>query len=440
LTAQAGRSILEMMRAVLIALLLAAAVAMVGGGGCLKRPTFECSMAAECTSANGGGFCVSGFCAFTDNACASGQRFGEQSGSLAGTCVPGAGGDADIPPDQTVTADARECFGSGLYQVCIDGAPMGDLDLAGNLDTTTDGRCVAPPAMWATAGQPDSCFLIGHQITVSATLTVIGTRPLVLIGGTIAVNASIDAASRRVANTLGPGANTAVCGVFGTNATDVLTAGASAAGGAGGTFITQGGIGGRAENDNGKPGGTPALAIPAPTLLRAGCPVQIGGDGPTATGGVPGAGGGAVMLAAVTITIGNNIHIDVSGAGGSATTGGGGGGGGGAGGMIVLFADTITATGANLLANGGAGASGSNNGAAAGQAGADPNPDDPNNAANGGTTSGGDGGDGFAGANPAKNAQSTGNNQAGGGGGGGAGFIQSNVTLAGATVSPIAVP
>lgn len=421
------------------ALVLAGVLATCGllGGivGCLSKPRFECAGAGECLNGAVQGTCeADGYCSFPDSSCPSGQRYGELSGPQAGECVAVP---PDGPPDAYVH-DARECFGgTGAYQLCFAAMPpMGDVTLAGTLDTDGDARCVPVPASWTTAGQPDACMIAGKTITI-ATIAVRGSRALVIVGDAIAIDGTLDVASHR-GQPAGPGAPFAGCTAFpqapATNAT-------GAGGGAGGSFKTKGGDGG-----TGKGGSTAGTAPPAvtanPTVLRAGCSGQTGGIG-TVVAGPPGEGGGAVFLTASRITFGAGGAINASGAGGSANTMLSGGSGGGSGGMIVLHAaEAITgATGAKLVANGGGGASGAA-GAGTGDSGDDPSVGSPTTPASGGDAgnTAGTGGGGFAGATQAGTGQSAqGNRDTGGGGGGGGGFIQTNLALSNITSSPAAI-
>jgi hypothetical protein len=408
------------MRAFATALFAALAALVVTGGACLQRPSFECTQSSECSGVGAGAVCeADGFCSFTDEACDSGRRYGELSGPNAGECV---GGDVAMP----------RCYGSGAYSACVTPPPTDAIDLAGALDTDTDPRCLAvQPADWAGAGQPDACFLAGTDITVSAAVTVSGSRPLVVLGDAIQIDALLDVASHR-GGALGAGANASACAAFGGDAGDAAPIGG---GGAGGSFGTGGGNGGRANNNNNIPGGLAAAPDGAsPTVLRGGCPGQVGGTG-NAAAGAPGAGGGAIYLAATTIDITASGVINASGGAAAAGGDGAGGSGGGAGGMIVLFADTITAAG-TIVANGGGASSGGRDGQS-GNDGRDPSTMDVTVPGGGGRGPGGDGGDGFALGRNARDG-GTGANRAGGGGGGGGGYIQANHMLSGGSVSPAA--
>ena len=423
---------------VLAGVIAACALAAVLVVGCLSKPRFECGNASDCVDGAAQGTCEpGGLCSFADSSCPSGRRYGDLSGSLANECVP-------VPPDAMIDAyvhdmyvhDARECFGgSGAYQLCFDMMPpMGTVMLAGTLDTATDPRCVPMPASWMTAGQPDSCLIVGKTVTVQ-TVMVTGTRPLALLGDTITISGTLDVASHRP-NIVGPGAPHGACVAFPMSPSAVPVGGAG--GGAGGSFMRAGGNGGTGEN--GTNGTAPPQLTVNPTVLRAGCSGQAGGMAGINAAGAVGVGGGAVYLTASSITFTAGGVINASGSGAGASSNNTGGSGGGSGGMIVLHAaEAITAAaGARMLANGGGGASGADN-ANAGNPGGDPGIASPNTPAAGATstTGGAAGGDGFAGANNAQNGgNDSGQRNTGGGGGGGAGFIQSNRAIANIVSSP----
>jgi hypothetical protein len=71
--------------------------------GCLPKTEYKCSVNGDCTA--GGSICEpTGYCSFADTSCASGQRYGELSGTYANQCVDGAGGDAGVDVDAGVDA------------------------------------------------------------------------------------------------------------------------------------------------------------------------------------------------------------------------------------------------------------------------------------------------------------------------------------------------
>jgi len=354
-------------------------------------------------------------------------------------------GDADVADDSIdadPTVDARLCFGTGTYAVCLTAPPMAPLVLnPGLLDTGTFPLCLTDqPTDWA-GNQPDACFLIGTTISVPA-LNVTGPRPLVLLASTtISINGILDVASRNSGTVkTGPGSPATECGTYNDDPADSTS---GAGGGAGGSFVTIGGNGG---NGNGAAdsGGTALAALPAaPTMrLRAGCPGQLGGLGENGSEGPPGGGGGAVYLVAGTsIAFADNAAINASGAGAGKAGRQGGGGGGGSGGMIVLDAPTFSVGSmVTLMANGGGGASGGNDTGGCGCfAGSDPLVTDPLSSTPGGSGGGGAGGTGFAEGAPAVSGNPGTSNLGGGGGGGGGGYIQTTTAIVGATLSPAPV-
>ncbi len=353
-------------------------------------------------------------------------------------------GDLDMGPD----VDARLCFGSGNGSVCLTQAPTGPLVFTnpGTLDTTM-GVSVSPaclatqPSDWMTAGQPDACFIVATSIKVDAELTVIGNRPLVLLASTtITINANLDAAGHGIVAGPGAPAMGTDCPAF---AQDPASNTDGGGGGAGGSFMSKGGDGGSGDGTAHQPGQAGMALQVNPQLLRAGCNGQKGGSGQSAgNGGNGGVGGGAVYLVAGDgITIASGVLVNVSGGGGNGPGRQGGGGGGGTGGMLMFNAPIITATDALVMANGGGGSSGGDD---SGSGNPDPGnePTSPTSVPSGGTGSdtAGNGGDGYYDDGTPHDAGSGTNggtsNRGGGAGGGGRGFIQSNVAITGATVSP----
>jgi hypothetical protein len=338
----------------------------------------------------------------------------------------------------TIIDDDQSCLGTGDYMACYP-TPTAAVTVTGTLNTDTSMLCQSAQPGTGWTSQPASCFVVGTNISVTG-VVVTGSRPLVLFAsGNITVSGGIDAASHRDGTT-GPGAASQLCSAFPRGPKNDTS---GAGGGAGGTFRTKGGNGG---NGNGvaDSGGLSPNALPAPTELRAGCTGQKGGRGNSPggnNGGEGGPGGGALYLVAGgTITINNNIVLNVSGAGATALTSpdGGffaGGGGGGSGGMIKLHAATLSVSGARLMANGGGGSGGADHNTA-GTSGNDPTVVTAGGTGGTAMNAGGNGGNGFGGTNQAQNGANGGSNQGGGGGGGGGGHIESNLPLSGATLSP----
>ncbi len=57
--------------------------------GCTTTSLFTCADSTQCAAEGVAGRCeATGFCSFADDACESGQRYGDFSGSLSQTCVP----------------------------------------------------------------------------------------------------------------------------------------------------------------------------------------------------------------------------------------------------------------------------------------------------------------------------------------------------------------
>lgn len=345
--------------------------------------------------------------------------------------------DFTLAPDAAIhgpSPDAQLCYGAGLAPVCLTNAPTGTVTLDAAFDTTAcPGEVIAQPG-----GGPELCVIAATQISVSATVTVTGARPLMLLAtDSIAIPGVLDVSSARNPARAGAGANFSGCAA-GTLPTS--TSGA-AGGGAGGTFGTRGANGGDGTllgtvvNNN----GTSAAVMLPVTFVRGGCSADDGGDSGANQGGGGGASGGAVYLFAGT-TIDVQGGIFASGAGGGASGLHAGGGGGGAGGLIDLEAPTINVTGI-LAANGanGSGGGASSTGGPAGADGATTEFATQPSAAPGGAPGGGVGGRGATGVAP-PSIGGTGSTAvagtAGGGGGGGAGVIYVKGAFTGTQVSP----
>jgi hypothetical protein len=361
-------------------------------------------------------------------------------------CPDTDGGTTDgRQPDASVDAAPRLCYGASTFAFCLPSEPATPIGIAdgAQINTDTDSRCQASPAMWTATGQPDSCFIIGESITLVNT-PVVGSKPLVLVAArTITISGTLDVASHRVPAKIGPAAESPDCPDYladpQSDGDDGNSGGAG--GGAGASFITAGQNGGTG-NLGDATEGTAFAVLPQPTLLRPGCIGQTGGKGDgDSPGGIGGFGGGAVFLiAGDMISFGAMGAIDASGAGAIGSGDQAGGGGGGSGGMVVLYSDKFSAAaGAKIMANGGAGGSGANNGG--GTPGADPLLASPTVPATGvGAPCGGCGtaGSGFAGVMAATVGGPGGDGRSGGGGGGGGGYIVANKPLLSVVTSPVA--
>ncbi len=336
-----------------------------------------------------------------------------------------------MPPDMLALGDApagAPCAGETgnlLGRICREPATTLSITSAETLNTSNDPRC-DPTA-------PTICLVVATSIGISATLDVIGSKPLVLWSATtIEVTGVIDAASRRSAPAkLGPGANFVGCEDVRGDQTGTPTV--FGAGGGGGGFGTAGGQGGQGAGET-VVVLNPQISVSKPLALHGGCP---GGTGGATLSSSVGDGGGAVYLMARTL-IRITGSITASGSAGGGGTGGtgfaGGGGGGGSGGLIGLEAPTIELDGASLSALGGGGGSGGmslGSPGTPGNIGADPGIDPPTQGIGGSQTApqngGGDGSslEGLGGG-PGGNAMTTAQNAGtgGGGGGGGGGYIK----------------
>lgn len=370
--------------------------------------------------------------------------------------VADAGPDA-APPDASVpiiTDDVAHVLVADEY-----GGATADADLVLGAATTIDttnltitGVTLPEGVVFAAAtqdsltpGAPELAILHVDDLTITAAIRLVGTRPFVVVAsGTITISADLDAGAHRTE----PGAGGALPGMGPAPGLPGQHAGSTSdSGGGGGGYATAGGQGGDGQCGAGcgdaiGGAGGGILSTSAINTLRGGS-----GGGAASASGVcvypeAGAGGGSVQLyAAISIAVSAAIHV-----------GGGGGGqgeqcpgnmssasGGGSAGSIYLQTPTATLTGA-LYANGGGGGGsagftndgtpGDDGGAATSTAGG----------ANGGSygSDGGDGGGAAIDAEPGVDGPNDGN---GGGGGGAEGriAIRTKIALTGTpTASPAA--
>lgn len=294
------------------------------------------------------------------------------------------------------------------------------------------------------AGQLAVLSMTNLVISDAGTLTLYGSRPVVLaVFGDADVNGAIFANSV-TAGRQGPGASAALtCAAR--RGSNGGTSGNQGGGGGGGGFFTRGGNGGGGNNSaaSGGDGGVADTGGDAPLLV--GCP---GGTGQSDTGGpTPGGVGGGALQLSVAGSLRLNAVVSTSAQGGEGGNGGGdpGGGGGGSGGALRVQALRLRVVGAaKLTANGGAGGGGAQGGAATPGADGATSSQTP---ANGGTNEGGGGagGDGAAGSTPPIGGSPGGK---GGGGGGGAmgriflehyDLVTPCAVTGSPTISPIAV-
>lgn len=317
------------------------------------------------------------------------------------------------PPAMPCFADDEVHLAACLSSVPLVPVQLGDAEI----DTDTDVRC----AVLASA-TPDLCVIAGSNIDVKGQIIATGARPLVLWAlDTLDIEGTIDVSSHgAIITRTGAGASTSCIGTV---------APTMRGGGAGGTFGSKGGAGGRDPNQGASHGGMPASITPI-TQFRGGCPGDQG-DAVTRAG----AGGGAVALVATTLTMVAGV-VNASGGGGNGAAANlHGGGGGGAGGMIDVIAmgGTIDAQ-SQLFANGGGGGGGSTSGAA-GSAGGDPL--SALTAGAGGDSPVARGGSGYPSVQNGQDGGSLVSICAGGGGGGGAGVVRiSSMVTSHGMVSP----
>ena len=285
-----------------------------------------------------------------------------------------------------------------------------------------------PRTIPQAGGAPDAVLLPVSSVSLGGTLTLVGTRPVILaVYGDAILNQSILANGR--GDQPGAGGNQACALYQGADGSFSAREGGGGGGGGNGTTGEEGGLGfsGATKGQGG------AVQTSTPQPLVGGCAGGNGGGVAPTINGKGGAGGGAIQISAArTLTVSKSISA--SGGGGRRGTatnsvGAAGGGGGGSGGRVVLeaFEVTLTST-ARLTANGGGGGEGggskdnvSNDGADGADGAVSTSV--PAIGGIGGNATGGPGGAGGAGsARPAKGESgiTSGGGEGGGGGGGGA--------------------
>jgi len=282
-----------------------------------------------------------------------------------------------------------------------------ELSITGNttIDTGRDREGFPMGLVLTQSDGSPVAVLLHTTVTISATLTVVGQRPLILIARDgITITGAIDVSA--MGATPGPRGLAGGTGAGGSASGPGAGSGGSHSGsyadggGGGGGLCGTGGTGGTGSGARGGRGGGMTDVVADPQALRGG---GGGGAGNGDYVGAGGAGGGALQISTRgTLTVTGRILARGS-AGQAGGTGGGNdgsGGGGGAGGWVLLEGSAVNVSG-GIDAMGGAGGGGGRGGGGG--------------SAGGGATgsNGGNGGDN-------DRAFDAGN---GGGGGGGAGCV-----------------
>lgn len=95
---------------------------------CFGRPTYECSENASCIVGDAMGVCEpEGVCSYSDEACASGRRYGPYAGGLAEACVPeGATGSeaSSTSSSSTSTTSVVSSEDSSEDSSCVSDCPQ----------------------------------------------------------------------------------------------------------------------------------------------------------------------------------------------------------------------------------------------------------------------------------------------------------------------------
>ena len=132
--------------------------------GCSLSNTFNCQADDQC---NGGTCEAEGYCAFPDEECSSGRRYGDLAGPLSGKCVPVGGTDTDptttAAPSGSGSGSASSSGeatsgGTGMTSPLTTLTPPDDSSTSGAEATSTPPQTdTGGPA--STSGAPGRCFV-----------------------------------------------------------------------------------------------------------------------------------------------------------------------------------------------------------------------------------------------------------------------------------------
>jgi len=331
--------------------------------------------------------------------CAAGDSCVDDSDCAAGACVDSVCEAASAAVEVCVPSATDDCTFS--YAVsnfdpdAVDPAAAGaattvdcdaTIDTGGTPSFTSFCGGTEPPIfVQSQGGGLEIAVLAVNQLTVSGSLRVQGSRPLVIAAWadvTIAAGGSIDVGADGTTSGAGGGQ----CGAGMGQGGDSPSTSGDTGGGGGGGFGTAGGAGGTGDNGV-EPAGEGGVVHGTPELspLAAGC--RGGHTTECSSGG--GGGGGALQISARgKLVVSGSINAD----GGNATNSNCGAGGGSGGGILLQAVD-VDVTSASLSAGGGNGADAS----AGGPNGASGSSSDSAPGDNGREGNGSDGGSGGGG-------------------------------------------
>ena len=407
-----------------------------GDGTCVSGTPTPCPSPQKCFLAATSGCTANNTCNYPPDPAQVGDGCQTPSGTFTGMCRKGDGVCSSFPyrpsnfdPDTVAPADIVALTTTNNVTFNSDTLTWTPVSAVMN-----PGQ-LKPRAIPQAGGALEAVLLPVSSVNLAGTLSLVGTRPVILaVYGDAVLDEDILAHGHfNASNTVpGAGGNHPQCGTAtGLNGVAAFGEGGGGGGGGNGTVGAEGGTGYSAGAELGAGGAVQDAAL---MPLIGGCAGGVGGGTGDMAGGKGGAGGGAFQLSvARALTLGK--ALSASGGGGSGglakrNVGGGGGGGGGSGGRVLVEALRVTLTNtAQLTANGGGGGEGgtaASNGADNGLNGTSGtlDTDAPANGGNGASMSGGNGGAGGAGETPpGKGANGTPHNGAEGGGGGGGGAV-----------------
>ncbi len=325
----------------------------------------------------------------------------------------------------------ERCVNPTVFNFSVEGVVTSELTPRGTFDvvceatldvegppTISPERCVVGTVAESFIDAADGSLVVAvHALSVGATLSVVGSRPVTFV---VFGDAVVDGG---IVGLAGAGTE-GQCGTAAGGAGGASTGGGG--GGGGGGRIAPGGSGGGSDGAAGSAG--EALGIGDEHF--GGCGGGPGGAG-TGSGGAGGGGGGSLQISVAGALIVNGFVAAPGAGGGSGDGNKSGGGGGGSGGRVVLEALRLELRGA-VTANGGGGGSGSGFNLNLPRSGQDGRVDSADPAAGGqvaveevgvGSERGGSGGAGGAG-DARSGSSATLDGDGAGGGGGAAGIVR----------------
>ncbi len=130
-----------------------------GAAAACGNATFACESDVECS----GGLCHTGYCAFPDDTCASGSRWGQHASSLSSKCVPAGGSESGFvtsDDDSTGSPEGTTTSGAVGDTLSLDSTASSSTGVVGTSGESTVGT--ESTGAGSTTAMPPSIEPIGH--------------------------------------------------------------------------------------------------------------------------------------------------------------------------------------------------------------------------------------------------------------------------------------